>query len=114
MNGGFGGAPKFHSPAQTTHFLARYAASHLSHLNASSEDKKNAQAARDVAVYSMVKIYNGGIRDVVGGGFSRYSVDERWHVPHCAYAPFLQYTHTHNCSYLLPQSRKCCTYSKTS
>ncbi|OJT15668.1 Spermatogenesis-associated protein 20 [Trametes pubescens] len=82
VNGGFGGAPKFPSPAQTTHFLARYAASHLSHLNASSEDKKNAQAARDVAVYSMVKIYNGGIRDVVGGGFSRYSVDERWHVPH--------------------------------
>ena len=24
----------------------------------------------------------GGIHDHVGGGFSRYSVDERWHVPH--------------------------------
>ncbi|KAI8968808.1 hypothetical protein BD414DRAFT_582030 [Trametes punicea] len=81
-DGGFEHAPKFPSPAQTTHFLARYAALHLSDPNASEEEKKNARAARDMAVYTMVKIYNGGIHDVVGGGFSRYSVDERWHVPH--------------------------------
>ncbi|KAI0336630.1 hypothetical protein GY45DRAFT_1315214 [Cubamyces sp. BRFM 1775] len=81
-NGGFDSAPKFPSPAQTTHFLARYAAFYLSDPSASAEEKKNARAARDMAVYTMVKIYNGGIRDVVGGGFSRYSVDERWHVPH--------------------------------
>ena len=47
---------------------------------ASEEEKAR---ARDMAVQTMVRIYNGGIRDVVGGGFSRYSVDERWHVPHC-------------------------------
>ncbi|KAI0371371.1 hypothetical protein BV20DRAFT_1069463 [Pilatotrama ljubarskyi] len=81
-HGGFDRAPKFPSPAQTTNFLARYAALHLSNPNASEEEKKKARAARDMAVFTMVKIYNGGIRDVVGGGFSRYSVDERWHVPH--------------------------------
>ncbi len=36
-----------------------------------------------MAVETLVKIWDGGIRDVVGGGFARYSVDERWHVPHC-------------------------------
>ncbi|CDO71167.1 hypothetical protein BN946_scf184845.g37 [Trametes cinnabarina] len=82
VNGGFDRAPKFPSPAQTTHFLSRYAALHLSNTNASDEEKKNARAARDMAVYTMIKIYNGGIHDFVGGGFSRYSVDERWHVPH--------------------------------
>lgn len=31
---------------------------------------------------SLVKMALGGIFDVLGGGFSRYSVDEKWHVPH--------------------------------
>ncbi|KAL7283967.1 hypothetical protein ACG7TL_001239 [Trametes sanguinea] len=82
VQGGFGRAPKFPSPAQTTHFLARYAALHLTNPNASEEEKKNARSARDMAVYTMSKIFNGGIHDFVGGGSSRYSVDERWHVPH--------------------------------
>lgn len=84
-HGGFGGAPKFPSPSQTTHFLSRYAAYHLSNADASDEERKAAEQARDMAVFTLTKIYNGGIRDVVGGGFSRYSVDERWHVPHCEY-----------------------------
>lgn len=84
-HGGFGGAPKFPSPSQTTHFLARLAALHLNDEKLRSE----AERARDMAVQTMIKIYNGGIRDVVGGGFSRYSVDNRWHVPHCTHiTPF--------------------------
>ncbi|KAI0707578.1 hypothetical protein C8T65DRAFT_740356 [Cerioporus squamosus] len=82
VHGGFGGAPKFPSPAQTLHFLSRYAEYHLSDPNASTQDKQDAEKARDMAVFTLTKIYNGGIRDVVGGGFSRYSVDEHWHVPH--------------------------------
>ncbi|RDX46148.1 hypothetical protein OH76DRAFT_1407279 [Lentinus brumalis] len=82
VHGGFGGAPKFPSPAQTLHFLSRYSAFHLSDPSASAQDKRNAEKARDMAVFTLTKIYNGGIRDVVGGGFSRYSVDEHWHVPH--------------------------------
>lgn len=75
---GFGGAPKFPTPSQTTHFLARWAA-----LNFQTDEfREEAEQARDMAVQTMIKIYHGGIRDVVGGGFSRYSVDDHWHVPH--------------------------------
>ncbi len=81
--GGFGSAPKFPSPSQTLYPLARFAAYHLSNPSTSAQDKTSAEVARDMAVFTMTKIYKGGIRDVVGGGFSRYSVDERWHVPHC-------------------------------
>ncbi|KAI0938399.1 hypothetical protein AcV5_000091 [Taiwanofungus camphoratus] len=79
-HGGFSGAPKFPQPAQTMHFLARYAA--LNRDAKEGEGNKEAEQALDMAVQTMVKIYSGGIRDVVSGGFSRYSVDERWHVPH--------------------------------
>ncbi|KAI0074994.1 hypothetical protein K474DRAFT_1709403 [Panus rudis PR-1116 ss-1] len=88
QHGGFGGAPKFPSPSQTLHFLARYAALGLTQsptvLNKEGDtvSRTEAERARDMAVQTLVKIYNGGIRDVVGGGFSRYSVDECWHVPH--------------------------------
>ena len=37
---------------------------------------------RDVVVHSLNRIAMGGITDHVGGGFARYSVDERWLVPH--------------------------------
>ncbi|PIL27795.1 hypothetical protein GSI_10948 [Ganoderma sinense ZZ0214-1] len=80
--GGFGSAPKFPSPSQTLYPLARFAAYHLSNPGAEAQDKNAAEVARDMAVLTLTKIYNGGIRDVVGGGFARYSVDERWHVPH--------------------------------
>ncbi|CAL1708631.1 unnamed protein product [Somion occarium] len=71
-HGGSKGAPKFPSPAQTTHFLARYAA-----LNPSVDN-----AARDMAVKTLMEIFKGGIHDHIGQGFARYSVDEHWHVPH--------------------------------
>ena len=38
-----------------------------------------------MAVFTITRIYNGDIHDVVGGGFSRYSVDERWHVSYCEF-----------------------------
>ena len=78
-HGGFGGAPKFPSPSQTIHFLTRLTALNLNNPKCKTEAEK----AREMAVQTMTKIYNGGIRDVVGGGFARYSVDDHWHVPHC-------------------------------
>lgn len=89
IRGGFGEAPKFPSPAQTLYFLARYAAMGLSNDVRLSLPKDQTEAARDMAVKTLIKIYNGGIHDFVGGGFSRYSVDERWHVPHCKCASYL-------------------------
>jgi uncharacterized protein YyaL (SSP411 family) len=65
VHGGFGGAPKF-PPASTLEFLLR--------------------TERDDALEMVVKTLDamaaGGMYDVVGGGFHRYSVDEQWLVPH--------------------------------
>jgi uncharacterized protein YyaL (SSP411 family) len=66
--GGWGRAPKFPS-AMTLEFLMRQAA------------RGNAEAAR-VAVFSMRAMQRGGMYDVIGGGFHRYSTDERWLIPH--------------------------------
>ncbi|WPR73030.1 thioredoxin domain-containing protein [Flavobacterium sp. NG2] len=67
--GGLMGAPKFPMP-KALHFLLRYA-----HQN------KDAQW-RNYVETTLQALANGGIYDQVGGGFSRYSVDEDWHIPH--------------------------------
>ena len=67
--GGFGGAPKF-PPSMTIDFLMRY--HHRSH---------DAQALH-MATLTLDKMAHGGMYDQVGGGFHRYSVDDRWLVPH--------------------------------
>jgi uncharacterized protein len=64
-HGGFGGAPKF-PPASTLEFL----------LRTGRED------ALEMVVKTLDEMAAGGMYDVVGGGFHRYSVDERWLVPH--------------------------------
>lgn len=68
-NGGSNGAPKFPMPNNYLFLLESYAYSKndniLDHLN-----------------LTLAKMAEGGIYDQVGGGFARYSVDERWHVPH--------------------------------
>src|ERR687895_1088740 len=66
--GGFGGAPKFPQP-MTVEFLLR------SHLH-------GYPGSLDMVRVTLDRMAAGGIRDHVGGGFHRYSVDERWHVPH--------------------------------
>lgn len=67
--GGFGGAPKFPSPHNLL-FLMRYA----------KEEGKN--DALRMAEKTLDAMMNGGIHDHIGGGFSRYSTDEKWLVPH--------------------------------
>ncbi len=67
--GGFGGAPKFPRPA-VFNFLLRY---HC-HFDASP--------ALDMSLITLKEMAAGGMYDHLGGGFHRYSVDERWHVPH--------------------------------
>ncbi len=67
--GGFGSAPKFPS-AHTLIFLMRYAAL--------SGDK----AAGHAVDSTLQWMYRGGIYDHIGGGFSRYSTDREWLVPH--------------------------------
>ena len=68
-NGGFGGAPKF-PPHQGIRFLLR-----AYHRTGNTQ-------ALEMADATLRKMAAGGIRDHLGGGFHRYSVDEKWLVPH--------------------------------
>jgi hypothetical protein len=67
--GGFGYAPKFPMPTYFS-FLLRYYYS------------KNNIHALSIVTNSLKKIYKGGIFDHIGFGFSRYSTDNRWLIPH--------------------------------
>ena len=69
QDGGMNRAPKFMMP-NNYHFLLRYA--YQNH-------DKNLQ---DFVNLTLTKMAYGGVFDQIGGGFSRYSVDTKWHVPH--------------------------------
>ncbi len=68
-NGGFEGAPKF-PQTMALDFLLRH--------------WRRSGAPQELAIVrdSFIKMARGGIYDQVGGGFARYSVDDRWLVPH--------------------------------
>ncbi len=67
--GGFGHAPKFPGTYIIQYLLRYY------------RTKKNEEALRQ-ALLSLDKMINGGIYDQLGGGFARYSTDEKWLAPH--------------------------------
>ena len=67
--GGFGRAPKFPRPV-VHNFLLRYFAA------------TGNQEAVEMVTKTLTEMSKGGINDQVGGGFHRYSVDERWFVSH--------------------------------
>jgi uncharacterized protein YyaL (SSP411 family) len=68
-NGGFGGAPKFPQAMAMEFLLTQWA-------------RTNNAETLEVVRASFLRMSRGGIYDHVGGGFARYSVDERWLVPH--------------------------------
>jgi len=68
-NGGFGGAPKFPMPGMLR-LLFRYYF---------TEKELDVKQFLDL---TLQKMSHGGIYDQIGGGFSRYSVDNKWNVPH--------------------------------
>lgn len=67
--GGYSRAPKFMMPSNYS-FLLRYA-----YQNKDSE-------LSEFVNLTLTRMAYGGLFDTVGGGFSRYSVDMKWHVPH--------------------------------
>ncbi len=67
--GGWGRAPKFPAP-QTIDFLLR------------QYQRKGDDTARYQAEFTLLRMAHGGMYDQLGGGFHRYSVDEKWLVPH--------------------------------
>jgi uncharacterized protein YyaL (SSP411 family) len=66
--GGWGSAPKFPQPMTVEFLLRRYASG-------------NTDALKPV-IHVLKAMARGGMYDVVGGGFSRYSVDNFWRIPH--------------------------------
>jgi uncharacterized protein len=69
QNGGFGSAPKFPHPAALDLLIDQYVRSGNEQL-------------REIFVGTLEKMARGGVYDQLAGGFHRYSVDERWIVPH--------------------------------
>ena len=67
--GGFGDAPKFPRPAELLFLLREHA-------------RTGDVEARQMVVETLRAMAMGGMRDHVGGGFHRYSVDAAWRVPH--------------------------------
>ena len=68
-HGGFGGAPKFPRPSELLFLLRAFAFT-------------GDRSAREMALETLRGMAFGGMRDHVGGGFHRYSVDAEWRVPH--------------------------------
>ena len=67
--GGFGDAPKFPRPSELLFLLREHA-------------RTGSESARDMVLKTLREMALGGMRDHIGGGFHRYSVDGNWRVPH--------------------------------
>jgi len=94
-HGGFGQAPKFPHPSALDLLIEQYArtASGASlrraaeggrpHMDrARTDTAQNEEDLRNLIVTTLEHMANGGVYDQLAGGFHRYSVDERWVVPH--------------------------------
>jgi uncharacterized protein YyaL (SSP411 family) len=102
QHGGFGSAPKFPHPSALDLLIERYARKiptsraenaremghpaaasgppHIGHVHPPSTH--NDEQLRNLIVSTLEHMANGGVYDQLAGGFHRYSVDERWVVPH--------------------------------
>jgi hypothetical protein len=69
VNGGFATSPKFPSPANVLFLMRVY-------------QKKPDQHLWKAIAHTLDRMARGGMYDQVGGGFHRYSTDEKWLVPH--------------------------------
>ena len=67
--GGFGGAPKFPPSMSLSLLLRRYV-------------RRGDERALEIVEHTLKSMARGGMYDQLGGGFHRYSTDERWLVPH--------------------------------
>lgn len=69
QHGGFGQAPKFPHPSALDLLIEQYA-------------RTGDENLRSLIITTLEHMANGGVYDQLAGGFHRYSVDERWVVPH--------------------------------
>jgi uncharacterized protein len=91
QHGGFGQAPKFPHPAALDLLIEQYArevkiptlaAKGAARMGHPQELGGGETELRNVIVTTLEHMANGGVYDQLAGGFHRYSVDERWVVPH--------------------------------
>ncbi len=93
VNGGFGSAPKFPHPAALDLVMEQYARLNeggsrtLTRFDGAeprpqSDSATDAEDLRLIFAHTLEKMARGGVYDQLAGGFHRYSVDERWIVPH--------------------------------
>jgi uncharacterized protein YyaL (SSP411 family) len=91
QHGGFGQAPKFPHPSALDLLIERYAlkvkiptsrAENAREMGHAQEFDGSDSELRNLIVTTLEHMANGGVYDQLAGGFHRYSVDERWVVPH--------------------------------
>jgi uncharacterized protein YyaL (SSP411 family) len=75
-HGGFGDAPKFPRPSELLFLLREHA------RTGAREDSGHDRGPIGMVLQTLRAMAEGGMRDHVGGGFHRYSVDAEWRVPH--------------------------------
>jgi uncharacterized protein YyaL (SSP411 family) len=86
-HGGFGSAPKFPHPSVLDLLIDRYGTSEVQKrgaalLRTDEGVRPYPNQLRTVFTTTLEKMARGGVYDQLAGGFHRYSVDERWVVPH--------------------------------
>jgi uncharacterized protein YyaL (SSP411 family) len=93
-SGGFGRAPKFPQPASIERCLR--------HWRATSSTADPDLKALYMATLTLTRMAEGGLYDQLGGGFSRYSVDDFWMIPHFEKMLYdnAQLLHTYACAAL--------------
>ena len=93
VNGGFGSAPKFPHPAALDLVMDQYVRTNEcgsgalpgldgAKLRPPANRGTDNEELRTIFVHTLEKMARGGVYDQLAGGFHRYSVDERWIVPH--------------------------------
>ena len=84
-NGGWGAAPKFPQAMSIEFLLRRFALSGAVGVDEAAltpDPSPTGRGELKAALHALKSMARGGMYDVVGGGFSRYSVDQFWRVPH--------------------------------
>src|ERR1035437_4489442 len=94
QHGGFGQAPKFSHPSALDLLIERYARTAggaslrgtadggRPHMSLANGNSSGDESLRNLIVTTLEHMAKGGVYDQLSGGFHRYSVDERWVVPH--------------------------------
>ncbi len=81
-HGGWGSAPKFPQPMTIEFLLRRTTRPSSADFATTAQSSAQDEATLKPALHALKVMALGGMYDVVGGGFSRYSTDNFWRVPH--------------------------------